>query len=50
MGCPKMTEDEEETMIPMKLVMAKPSGTVKSCAQRASLGRRAKRAKSGSFT
>lgn len=37
-----MTEDDEETMIPMKLVTANPIGIVKSWAHSASLGRRAK--------
>jgi hypothetical protein len=46
----KITVEDDDTMIPMKEVMAKPMGIVKSCDQRASLGLRAKRAKSGSFT
>ena len=48
-GWPKMTVEEEETIIPIKDVIAKPTGMVMSCDQRASLGLRAKRAKSGSF-
>jgi len=46
----KITVLDEETMIPMKEVTAKPRGIVSNCDQRASLGFRAKRAKSGSFT
>lgn len=36
-----MTDDEEETMIPMKLVTANPIGIVNNWAHSASLGRRA---------
>jgi len=46
----KITVELEETIMPMKEVTAKPIGIVKSCDQRASLGLRAKRAKSGSLT
>jgi hypothetical protein len=50
MGSPwKMTVEEEETMMPMKEVMAKPTGMVISWDQKASRGLRAKREKSGSF-
>ena len=45
----KITVEEEETIMPMKEVMAKPMGMVSNCDQRASLGLRAKREKSGSF-
>lgn len=44
-----MTVEEEETMMPMNEVMANPIGMVRSWDQNASLGCRAKRAKSGSF-
>lgn len=47
---PKMITDEEETMMPMKDVTAKPAGIVMSCDQRASLGLIANRVKSGSLT
>ena len=47
---PKMTADEEDTMMPMNDVTAKPMGIVNNCDQKASFGFRAKRAKSGSFT
>lgn len=51
MGSPlKMTVEEEETMMPMKDVTAKPTGMVMSWDHSASEGLRAKRAKSGSFT
>lgn len=51
MGSPlKMTVDEEETMIPMNEVTAKPTGIVMSCDQKASLGFLANREKSGLFT
>jgi len=50
MGSPlKMTVDDDETMIPMNEVRPKPQGMVRSWDQNASLGLRAKRAKSGSF-
>ena len=50
MGSPwKMMVEEEETIMPMKEVTAKPMGMVKSWDQRASFGLRANRAKSGSF-
>lgn len=42
--------EEEEQMIPMKEVKAKPQGMVISCDQKASLGFPAKREKSGSLT
>lgn len=45
-----MTSDPDETMIPIKDVTAKPTGIVKSCDQRASLGLAANRVKSGSLT
>ena len=45
-----MTVEEDETIMPMKEVIAKPRGIVKSCDHRASLGFLANRAKSGSFT
>lgn len=45
-----MTADEDDTMMPMKDVMAKPIGMVNSCDHSASFGLPAKRAKSGSFT
>lgn len=44
-----MTEEDEETMIPMNEVNANPVGIVMSCDQRASLGFLAKREKSGSI-
>jgi hypothetical protein len=47
---PKMTLDEDDTMIPMKDVIAKPQGMVMSWDHKASFGLRAKREKSGSFT
>lgn len=47
---PKITVEEEETMIPMKDVTPKPTGIVISWDQSASLGFVAKRAKSGSLT
>lgn len=47
---PKMTVDEEETMMPMNEVTAKPMGIVSSWGKKASDGFRAKRAKSGSLT
>src|SRR5690242_1574131 len=47
---PKMTVDDEDTMIPMKDVIANPRGMVSSWGRKASDGLRAKRAKSGSFT
>ncbi len=50
MGSPKMTVDEEDTMIPMNEVNANPAGIVMICDQIASLGLRANRAKSGSLT
>ena len=50
MASPKMTVEDEETIMPTKDVMAKPTGIVMSCDQKASLGFRAKRAKSGSLT
>lgn len=50
MGSPlKMTVEDEDTMMPMKDVMAKPQGMVISWGKKASEGLRAKRAKSGSF-
>ena len=45
-----MTEDDDETIIPMNDVMANPSGIVNNCDHRASLGFRANLEKSGSFT
>lgn len=45
-----MTADDEDTIMPMKDVTAKPRGMVKNCDHSASLGFLAKRAKSGSFT
>jgi hypothetical protein len=48
-GWPKITVDDEETMMPMNEVTANPTGIVMSWDQRASFGLRAKRAKSGSF-
>jgi hypothetical protein len=47
---PKMTTEEEETIMPTNDVKANPPGIVKSWDQRASLGFWAKRAKSGSLT
>ena len=47
---PKMTVEEEETAMPMKDVVAKLMGIVRSWGQRASLGWRAKREKSGLLT
>lgn len=44
-----MTADAEPTMIPMREVRPKPSGMVRSCGRSASLGLRAKRAKSGLY-
>lgn len=44
-----ITVDEDDTIMPMKEVMANPTGMVINWDQRASLGLRAKRAKSGSF-
>lgn len=41
--------EEEETIMPINEVTAKPMGMVQSWDQRASLGLRANRAKSGSF-
>lgn len=49
-GSPKMTVEEEDTIMPMKLVMANPTGIVNNCDHNASLGFLAKRLKSGSFT
>jgi len=50
MGSPlKMMVEEEETMMPMKEVMAKPQGMVINWDRKASDGFLAKRAKSGSF-
>lgn len=46
---PKMTVEDEDTMIPMKEVTANPTGMAISWDQNASRGLRAKRAKSGSF-
>lgn len=46
---PKMTFEDEDTIIPMKEVIANPMGIVRSWDHRASFGLRAKRAKSGSF-
>lgn len=53
MGCPAlafgyMMVEEEDTMMPMKEVMAKPRGMVISWGRKASLGLFAKRVKSGS--
>jgi len=45
----KMTVEEEDTIMPINEVMAKPIGIVSSWDQNASFGLRAKRAKSGSF-
>lgn len=45
-----MTAEEDETMMPMKDVTAKPTGMVIHCDHNASLGFLAKRAKSGSLT
>lgn len=45
-----MTVDEDETMIPIKEVTAKPIGMVKSWDQNASFGFFANLAKSGSLT
>lgn len=45
-----MTADDEEAMMPMKLVIPKPTGIVISWDQYALLGRFAKREKSGSLT
>jgi hypothetical protein len=50
MASPKMTLEEDETMIPMKEVIAKPIGIVESWDQSASVGRRANLAKSQSLT
>lgn len=44
---PKITLEEEETMIPINEVTAKPTGMVINCGQKASLGLRAYLAKSG---
>lgn len=46
----KMTVADDVTIIPIKLVTANPHGIERSCGNSASLGRRAKRAKSGSLT
>lgn len=46
----KITVDEEDTIMPMKEVIANPIGMVNSWDHSASFGLRAKRAKSGSFT
>ena len=43
-----MTVEEDETMIPMKEVIAKPKGMVNNCDHSASLGFFANLAKSGS--
>lgn len=45
-----ITVADEVTMIPMKEVTANPHGMEMNCGRRASLGRRANRAKSGSLT
>lgn len=45
-----MTVEDEDTMMPMNEVTAKPIGMVKNCDQSASLGFLAKREKSGSLT
>lgn len=50
MAFPKMTVEEDDTMIPMKEVIANPMGMVSSCGRKASEGFLAKREKSGSFT
>lgn len=44
-----MTEADDETIIPMNEVTAKPKGMVSSCDHRASLGFRANLEKSGLF-
>jgi hypothetical protein len=44
---PKITLEEEETMMPIKEVTAKPTGIVTSCGHSASLGSRAYLVKSG---
>lgn len=46
---PNMMTEEEETIMPMKEVIAKPMGMVKSWDHRASFGLMANLAKSGSF-
>lgn len=45
----KITDDEDDTIIPMNEVTPNPMGMVKSCDHNASFGVRAKREKSGSF-
>jgi hypothetical protein len=47
---PKMITEEEDTIIPIKEVVAKPMGMVKNWDQSASLGLPAKRLKSASLT
>jgi hypothetical protein len=47
---PKMTVEDDDTMMPMKEVMANPMGMVSSCGRNALEGFFAKRAKSGSLT
>ena len=44
-----ITVDDEDTMMPMKEVTAKPIGIVKNCDHKASVGFFANREKSGSF-
>jgi hypothetical protein len=46
---PKMTVDEELTMLPMKLTREKPRGIAISCGQTAAPGCEARDAKSGAF-
>lgn len=50
MDSPKITVEEDETMIPIKEVKANPQGIVMSCDQSASDGFMANREKSGSLT
>jgi hypothetical protein len=49
-GSPKITLEEDPTMIPINDVMAKPIGMVSNWGRKASDGFFAKRAKSGSLT
>jgi len=50
MTVPNITLEEDDTIMPINEVAAKPIGIVNSCDQRASLGFRANLEKSGSFT
>jgi hypothetical protein len=48
-GSPKITCDEELTMMPMKLTMENVNGTARSCGRPAANGRFARDAKSGAL-